>query len=48
MEKRTCKVINDTDWVSKAPEWKALKSLVEISTERMSKTTGQTQREARY
>jgi predicted transposase YbfD/YdcC len=48
MEKRTCKVINDTDWICKASEWKALKSLVEISTERMSKTTGQTQREARY
>ncbi|MBD0296255.1 MAG: ISAs1 family transposase [Flavisolibacter sp.] len=48
IEKRTCKVINDTDWVCKASEWKALKSLVEISTERMSKTTGQTQREARY
>ncbi len=48
IEKRTCKVINDTDWVCKASEWKALKSLVEISTERMSKTTGQTQRETRY
>lgn len=48
IEKRTCKVINDTDWVCKASEWKALKSIIEISTERTNKTTGEIQRELRY
>ena len=40
IEKRTCKLINDIDWVCKAAEWKALKSLVEISIERANKNTG--------
>lgn len=48
IEKRTCKLISDTDWVCKAANWKAFKSLVEISSERTNKTTGETQRETRY
>ncbi|HEU0064837.1 MAG TPA: ISAs1 family transposase [Flavisolibacter sp.] len=48
IEKRTCKVINDTTWVCKAEEWKQLKSLIEISTERTNKTTGEMQKEVRY
>jgi predicted transposase YbfD/YdcC len=48
IEKRTCKLISDSQWVCKEKEWKALKTLIEISTERTSKTTGETQRESRY
>jgi predicted transposase YbfD/YdcC len=48
IEKRTCKLISDIEWVCKATQWKALKSLIEISTERTDKTTGETQRAARY
>lgn len=48
IEKRTCKVISDTVWVCKATDWKGLKSLLEISTARTNKTTGEIQRETRY
>lgn len=48
IEKRTCKLIRDSEWVCKEKEWKALKTLIEISTERTNKTTGETQRETRY
>jgi predicted transposase YbfD/YdcC len=48
IEKRTCKLISDTAWVCKQPDWKGLKTLVEISTERTNKSSGEVQRETRY
>lgn len=48
IEKRTCKVIKDTTWVCKADGWKDLRSLIEISTERTNKATGEMQKEVRY
>lgn len=48
IEKRTCRVIKDTDWICRAGQWKELKSLIEITAERTIKTTGEPQREIRY
>jgi len=48
IEKRTCRLISDTEWVCKEQEWKSLKTLIEISTERTNKATGEMQRETRY
>lgn len=34
IEKRTCKVITDMDWISKAGNWKKLQSIISIETRR--------------
>jgi predicted transposase YbfD/YdcC len=47
IEKRTCHVIDDTDWVCNT-EWKGLKSLVKITAERTDKSSGEQSREYRY
>ncbi len=48
IERRTCRVLHDTDWICKAKEWKELKSLIEITAERTHKTSGEQQKEVRY
>lgn len=48
IEKRTCRVVQDTEWICKASEWKALKSLIEVTAERTNKASGQQQKERRY
>ncbi len=48
IEKRTCRVIQDTEWVCRKQQWKGLQSLIEITSERTSKATGQQGREVRY
>jgi predicted transposase YbfD/YdcC len=48
IEKRTCRVIKDMDWVCSATEWKGLKSIVEIVAERTDKHTGGKEKQARY
>lgn len=48
IEKRTCRVITDTDWVCKSRAWKGLASLVELTAERTDKKTGAYQKEVRY
>ena len=40
IEKRTCRVITDPDWICKSGKWKSLSSLVELTTERTDKITG--------
>ena len=47
IEKRTCHVIDDTDWVCNT-EWKGLKSLVKITAGRTDKSSGEQSREYRY
>jgi predicted transposase YbfD/YdcC len=48
IEKRTCDVITDPDWVCSRQEWKGLQSLVRISTVRTDKASGEKQQECRY
>jgi predicted transposase YbfD/YdcC len=48
IEKRSCRVIQNTEWVCRKEEWQGLNSLVEISAERTNKATGEHQREVRY
>jgi predicted transposase YbfD/YdcC len=48
IEKRTCRVIEDTAWICRKEEWKGLQSLVEITSERTSKASGEKQAEVRY
>lgn len=48
IEKRTCDVITDTDWVCNRQQWKGLQSLIRITAERTDKASGEMQRECRY
>lgn len=48
IEKRTCHVIEDIDWVCNNKEWKELKSLVKITAERTIKSTAEQSTECRY
>ena len=48
IEKRTCAVIDDMDWISKRKDWKNLKSILCIQTQRTSPNTSQIQTEQRF
>ena len=48
IEKRTCKVIEDMDWISKKGQWEGLKSIVCIQSERTVQQTGVKQTEQRF
>lgn len=48
IEKRTCKVIADMDWICKKSNWKNLQSVVCVESERTILETGQQQSETRY
>jgi hypothetical protein len=48
IEKRSCRVITDIDWICKSQDWKGLSSIVEITAERTDKKTGNYQKEKRY
>ena len=48
IEKRCCRVIDDLDWVCKKEEWKNLKSIIAIESERYHKHNGKTEQEVRY
>lgn len=48
IEKRTCKVINDMDWISKKEYWKNLQSIISIETQRTIVATGEIQTEQRF
>lgn len=48
IEKRTCKVINDMDWISKAGSWAKLQSIISIQTRRTDKQSGEIQLEQRF
>lgn len=48
IEKRTCRVIEDMDWVCKEQQWKNLKSIICIESERTSLQTGVKLKEQRF
>ena len=48
IEKRTCRVITDTDWVCKSKGWKNLSSLISIETKRTIVETGEVQEQQRF
>lgn len=48
IEKRTCKVIADMDWICKKSNWKNLQSIISVESERTILATGQQQSEVRY
>lgn len=48
IEKRTCRVIRDTDWVCNKEQWPGLQSLIAIDSVRTQKATGASQAETRY
>lgn len=48
IEKRTCKIITDMDWISKKENWKKLQTIISVETERTTLTSNQTQTEQRF
>lgn len=48
IEKRTCSVISDTEWVCGGNQWAQLHSLIRIESERTIKATGATEYQTRY
>jgi predicted transposase YbfD/YdcC len=48
IEKRTCRVLHDAEWICRRNEWKNLQSLIEITSERTHKASGEKQSEVRY
>jgi predicted transposase YbfD/YdcC len=48
IEKRTCRIITDTDWVCNKEDWQGLKTLIEITSERTMKATGNTETQTRH
>jgi predicted transposase YbfD/YdcC len=48
IEKRSCKIITDMDWISKKNNWKNLQTIISIETERTISASGQTQTEQRF
>lgn len=48
IEKRTCSIITNTDWVCKEDNWKGLHTLIKIDSERTQKATGVSEKQTRY
>lgn len=48
IEKRSCQVIEDTDWICNSKDWKGLKSLLKITAQRTDKLSGEQSIECRY
>ena len=48
IEKRTCKVITDMDWICKNANWKNLHSIINVESKRTILSTGEQQSEIRY
>lgn len=48
IEKRTCKVITDMDWICKKANWKNLQSIISVASERTIVASGELQSEIRY
>ena len=48
IEKRTCRMITDTDWIGKKEQWENLQSMVVIESERTLLPTGEKQTEQRF
>lgn len=48
IEKRTCRIITDMDWVCSQEDWQGLKTIIEITSERTIKATGVSQTQTRH
>jgi predicted transposase YbfD/YdcC len=48
IEKRVCRIVTDTQWVCKQQEWEGLQTLIEITSERTIKATGEKQVQVRH
>jgi len=48
IEKRTCKLITDMNWICKQQNWKLLQSIICIESNRTVLSTGEIQKETRY
>ncbi len=48
IEKRTCSIITNTDWICKKDKWEGLQTLIRIQSERTQKATGATETQTRY
>lgn len=48
IEKRTCSMITNTDWVCKQDKWAGLQTLIKIESERTQKATGAFEKQTRY
>ena len=48
IERRTCSIITNTEWVCDEQEWANLHTLIRIESERMFKATGLTEKQTRY
>lgn len=48
IEKRTCRIITDMDWICQKDDWSALKTLVEITTSRTIIATGTIETQTRH
>jgi len=48
VEKRTCHIITDMDWVCSKDQWEGGKAIVEITSERTFKATAKKQTQVRH
>lgn len=48
IERRSCRIITDMDWVCKREEWKGLQTLIAIESKRTFKANGKTENQTRY
>jgi predicted transposase YbfD/YdcC len=48
IEKRTCSIIEDMDWICKGTDWSGLRTLIRIESDRTQKATGATEKHTRY
>ena len=48
VEKRTCRIITDMVWICSKEEWKGLQTIIEITSERTHKATGEKQTQMRH
>jgi predicted transposase YbfD/YdcC len=48
IEKRSCSIITNTEWICKKDKWEGVQTLIRIQSERTQKATGASQTETRY
>lgn len=48
IEKRTCRIITDMVWVCSKDQWEGLQTIIEITSERTQKATGEKQTQTRH
>lgn len=48
IEKRTCSIITNTEWICKKDKWEGLQTLIRIQSERTQKATGASETQIRY